>query len=126
MKSLSVGTGALVVGFGIAAFLLVVYQDWWAIAFAIGGVAIAWLSRGNRSPERAMMIGIEISGAVLLALVGLFAFALGAFGPSRPCDGCASSGSGFSVMGIVALVAAVLLAGLAIWQSRSSRSRDIR
>lgn len=105
----------------MTAFAFIVWQDWWAIAFAIAGAGIALLNRRGLSPEGSLVAGLELGGAVLCALVGVFLVAAGnLFSDARPCPGCATSSAGIVAAGVVAVGVGMLLGFLALREARRS------
>lgn len=80
MKPLRIGPIALVAGLAIAAIGLGVYQAWWTIAFAIGGVAVDVFERRGRSGPRSIATGAAVTGAALCAGMGVFALYGSAWG----------------------------------------------
>jgi hypothetical protein len=62
---------ALVVGVGLALFGVGVYQAWWAIAFAVGGLSVALLP-SHVGPVRGLAFGAAIAAAGVLGGMSLF------------------------------------------------------
>jgi hypothetical protein len=110
-RSGNVGLAAAAIGFAIAAFGLGVYQAWWTIAFALGGLAIYWAHARGAAAVPAIVGGLTITALLALGVTGLLLAAMGIFGRGRP-DVAPGGGVPLLLLGLGVFAAAIV--GLAV------------
>jgi apolipoprotein N-acyltransferase len=113
MQPSSVGIAAAIVGCAVTVVGLAAYQAWWTVVFAIGGLAVAFLSERDVAPARSMAIGLAIGGSILLA--GMSVFFL---------FGSGWGGTPWFVASIASIVTAIILGFLARRLLRQRPARD--
>jgi hypothetical protein len=83
-RSGNLGLAAAAIGFAMAAVGLGVYQAWWTIAFAVGGLAISWADARGAAAVPAVAGGLSFAAMLALGILGLLLVAMGIFGRGRP------------------------------------------
>ena len=101
---------ALAVGWGLAAYGLVVYQAWWTIVFALGGIAASMLVRRRAPTNVAVVAGVASAFFLAIGMVGVFALFGSLYAGGAAClpEQCSDPRPGFLALGLGSLAVAVL------------------
>jgi hypothetical protein len=83
-RSGNLGLAAATIGFALAAIGLGVYQAWWTIAFAAGGLAVSWADARGAAAVPAVIGGLSFAAVLALGILGMLLAAMGIFGRGRP------------------------------------------
>lgn len=114
---------AAAVGFAIAAFGLGVYQAWWTLAFAVGGLAIAWADIRGSASAPAIVGGLAIAAILALGFLGVFLVVMSPFAGRRP-DLPPGGGVPILLLGFGALAVASLALAVTIRYMRRAIKRS--
>jgi hypothetical protein len=111
----------IVIGMGvfIAAYGIGRYEAWWTIALAIGAFALA-VAAGRRGSVGSVVIGVAISAAIALGMLGAFLVFMGLHPGGAAClpDQCRDQGPGLLVAGLGALIIATVAVVLTVRYAR--------
>jgi hypothetical protein len=118
------GVAVALLGCGITVLGLGMYQAWWAIAFAIGGVAVSFWAQRQGQVLRPLVAGVSIIGALLLLGMGMFLLYGGMSGPAVPCIECPDTQWQWFAASAGSIVVALLLVAFARRLLRTPRSLE--